>query len=80
MVRLLKKFLILFFDILYVVMFAFAIGFVKQIRFDCSVIDFIVAAILYTALRFYLHKKKYKGSPKSFHSRSHFSGSIYSSS
>ena len=60
MVRLLKKFLILFFDILYVVMFAFAIGFVKQIRFDCSVIDFIVAAILYTALRFYLHKKKYE--------------------
>ena len=58
MVRLLKKLLILFFDILYVVMFAFAIGFVKQLRFDCSVIDFTVAVLLYTALRFYLHKKK----------------------
>ena len=60
MVRLLKKLLILFFDILYVVMFAFAIGFVKQLRFDCSVIDFTVAVLLYTALRFYLHKKSYE--------------------
>ena len=60
MVRLLKKLLIYFFDLLYIVMFAFAIGFVKHFRFDCSVIDFIVATILYTALRFYLHKKKYE--------------------
>ncbi len=49
--------IILFFDILYVLMLSYAVGFVRYMHFHFRWIDCVVAAVLYGAFRFYHYKK-----------------------
>ena len=58
--RFLAIVLTIFFDVLYVIMFALAIGFVRYYHFDFKTSDFLIATSLYAIFRIYRHKKAQK--------------------
>lgn len=55
--RILAMSLTFFFDALYVIMLAFAIGFVHYYHFDFFASDLLIATVLYTIFRIYHYKK-----------------------
>ena len=63
MKRFVATVIILLFDILFVTMFALAIGFVRYYHFDFGYVDLGIATVLYVAFRIY-HSKKVKATGK----------------
>lgn len=57
MKQIVARFIILFFDILHVVMIAFAIGFIRHFFFDFNLSDLLIATALYSGFRFYHYRK-----------------------